>query len=77
MWQYHPNHGKDKSIHERMAELLRDSGYEEQYREPEWMAVSTDTDVYLETVETARNKSEETHRSGSSQPICGNHSIRP
>lgn len=47
-----------------MAELLRDSGYEEQYREPEWMAVSTDTDVYLETVEIAEDPKTKVDRAG-------------
>ena len=31
--KHHPNHGKDKSLHERMAELLRDSGHEENHIE--------------------------------------------
>ena len=51
--EHHPNHGEDKSLHERMAELLRDSGHEEEHRKPEWMVIPSDTDVYLETVETA------------------------
>ena len=38
-----------------MAELLWDSGHEEQHRKPEWMAVPSDTDVYLEAVETAED----------------------
>ena len=38
-----------------MAKLLRDSGHEEEHRKPEWMAVPPDTDVYLETVETAKD----------------------
>ena len=38
-----------------MAELLRDSGHEEQHRKPKWMAVPPDTDVYLETMETAED----------------------
>lgn len=75
--EYHPNQGKDKSLHERMAELLWDSGHEEKHRKPEWMVVPPDTDVYLETVETAQNQNEETHRTGSRQPLCGNNSLRP
>ena len=31
------------------------SGDEEQHREPEWVAVPPDTDVYLEAVETAKD----------------------
>ena len=45
---------------QRMAELLWNSGYEEQHRKPKRMAVPPDTDVYLETVETAQNQNEET-----------------
>ena len=44
-----------------MAELLWDSGNEEQHRKPEWMAVPPDTDVYLETMETAQDQNEETY----------------
>ena len=45
-----------------MAELLWDSGHEEQRRKPEWMAVPSDTDVYLEAVETAEDTQTETDR---------------
>ena len=55
MWEYRPNNGEDKSIYARMAELLWDSGDEEKHREPEWVAVPPDTDVYLEAVETAKD----------------------
>ena len=41
-----------------MAELLWDSGHEEQHRKPEWMAVPPDTDVYLETMEATQNQNE-------------------
>ena len=47
-----------------MAELLRNSGYEEQHRKHEWMAVPPDTDVYLETVETAKDPEEKADRLG-------------
>lgn len=47
-----------------MAELLWDSGHEEQYRKPERMAVPPDTDVYLETVETAKDPEEKADRLG-------------
>ncbi len=57
-----PNHGEDKSLHERMAELLRNSGHEEQHRKPEWMAIPSDTDVYLEAVETAKDTQTEADR---------------
>ena len=60
-----------------MAELLWDSGHEEQHGKPKQMAVSADTDVYLETVETAQKQNEKTHRTGRGQPLCGNNSLRP
>ena len=41
----------------------------------EWMAVPTDTDVYLETVEAAQNQNEETDRFGGGQSLCGNDSL--
>ena len=47
-----------------MAELLWDSGHEEQHQKPERMAVSPDTDVYLETVETAKDPEEKADRLG-------------
>ena len=75
--EHYPNHGEDKSLHERMAELLRNSGHEEQHRKPERMAVPADTDVYLETVEIAQNQNEKTGGTGSGQPLCGNNSLRP
>ena len=64
MREHSPDYGKDKSLHERMAELLRNSGHEEQHRKPERMAVPPDTDVYLETVETAQNPEEKADRPG-------------
>ena len=45
-----------------MAELLWDSGHEEQHQKPEWVAVPPDKDVYLETVETAKDTQTETDR---------------
>ena len=36
-----------------MAELLWNSGHEDQHRKPERMAVPPDTDVYLEAVENS------------------------
>jgi hypothetical protein len=52
----------NQSIHARMAELLRNCGYEEEHRGNEWMAVSKDTNVYQETVETAEDKEAEAVR---------------
>ena len=62
--EHYPNHGEDKSLHERMAELLWDSGHEEQHRKPEWMAVPPNPDVYLETMETAKDPKKKTDGAG-------------
>ena len=64
MREYHRNHGEDRSLHERMAERLRDSGHEEQHGKAERMAVPPDTDVYLEAVETAKDPEEEPDGAG-------------
>ena len=70
VWEYHPNDGKDKSIHARMVKLLRNSGDEEQHRKSEWMAVPPDTDVHLETVETAKDPEKKTNGSGNARVGC-------
>ena len=54
--EHTPFIGKDRSIHARMAELLWDCGYEEQDRNPQFMAVSQNPHVYMETVEVTQNK---------------------
>ena len=48
-----------------MAELFQHCGYEEQHRGNEWMAISKDTNVYLETVEAAEDKEAEAVRTRS------------
>lgn len=70
MREYHLSYGESKSLHERVAELLWDSGYEEQHRKSEWMVIPPNTDVYLETVETAKDPQEETKRTGSARMGC-------
>ena len=50
-----------------MVELLQYSRHEEQHRRPEWMAVQKDTDVYLETVETAKDAKTEADRTGNAR----------
>ena len=75
--QHRQKHGEDKSLHERVAELLRNSGYEEQHRKAEWMAVSKDTNVYLETMEAARNTKAEADGIGTSGMGCLRGSIQP
>ena len=62
--KHRENHGTYKRIHARMAELLQYSRYEEQHQKSEWMVVSKDTDVYLETVETAEDPKAEADRIG-------------
>ena len=62
--EHYPHDGEDKGLRERMAELLWDSGHEEQHRKHERMGVPPDTDVYLETVETAQNPEEKADGTG-------------
>lgn len=47
-----------------MAELLWNSGHEEQHRKHERMAVPPNKDVYLEAVETAKDPEKKTNGSG-------------
>ena len=53
--KYSKDHGTYKRIYARMAELLQYGRHEEQRRKAERVAVSKDTNVYLETVETAED----------------------
>ena len=70
MWEYHPSYGKDKSLYARMAELLWNSGHEEQHRKHERMAVPPNKDVYLEAVETAKDPEKKTNGSGNARVGC-------
>ena len=53
--KYSKDHGTYKRIYARMAELLQYGRHEEQRRKAERVAVSKDTNVYLETVETTKD----------------------
>lgn len=54
--KYSKDHGAYKRIYARMAELLQYGRHEKQRRKAEQVAVSKDTNVYLETVETQRRE---------------------
>ena len=53
--KYSKDHGTYKRIYARMAELLQYGRHEKQRRKAEQVVVSKDTNVYLETVETAKD----------------------
>ena len=53
--KYSKDHGTYKRIYARMAELLQYGRHEKQRRKAEQVVVSKDTNVYLETVETAED----------------------
>ena len=53
--KYSKDYGTYKRIYARMAELLQYGRHEEQRRKAERVAVSKDTNVYLETVEIAKD----------------------
>ena len=62
--KYSKDYGTYKRIYVWMAELLWYGKHEEQHRSPEWMVVQKETDVYLETVETAEDPKAEADRIG-------------
>ena len=62
--KYSKDYGTYKRIYARMAELLQYGRHEEQRRKAERVAVSKDTNVYLETVETAEDPKTEADRTG-------------
>ena len=53
--KYSKDYETYKRIYARMAELLQYGRHEEQRRKAKRVAVSKDTNVYLETVETAKD----------------------
>ena len=63
--KYSKDHGTYKRIYARMAELLQYGRHEKQRRKAEQVAVSKDTNVYLETVEAAEDKEAEAVRTRS------------
>ena len=48
-----------------MDKLLRNSKYEEQYRRYQWMALSQNTYVYMETMEETKDKGAKSNQDGS------------
>ena len=58
--------GQDKSVHARLAELLRDSEHEESHRGIEQMALPQNPDVYLETLEEAEDENPQPAKAGRS-----------
>ena len=53
--KYSKDHETNKRIYAWMVELLQYGRHEKQRRKAEQVAVSKDTNVYLETVETAKD----------------------
>ncbi len=53
-----------------MAELLRNSKHEEQHRRDQRMALPQNTHVYMETVETSKNKEKKSDKDGSTRILC-------
>ena len=47
---------KDNACGKRLAELLRDCKHEEPTRRPKWVAIPSNTYVYLEAMEEAKYK---------------------
>ncbi len=62
--KYSKDHGTYKRIYARMAELLQYGRHEKQRRKAEQVAVSKDTNVHLETMETAEDPKTKADRTG-------------
>ena len=67
--EYQTSAGKNPSLCEGMAELLWDSKYEEANRGDKRMAVPSDSNVRLETVEEAENEGEKSNKDGSTEGV--------
>ena len=65
--KYSKDYGTYKRIYARMAELLQYGRHEKQRRKAEQVAVSKDTNVYLETVETAKDAKTEANGVGNAR----------
>ena len=61
---------ENQDIGKRMAELLRNSKHEEQHRRDQRMALPQNTHVYMETVETSKNKEKKSDKDGSTRILC-------
>ena len=61
---------ENQSVCKRMAQLLRNCKHEEQYRWHQWMALSQNTHVYMETMEIAQNKEEKSYKNGNPWILC-------
>lgn len=62
--KYSKDHETNKRIYAWMVELLQYGRHEKQHRGTEWLAVSKDTDVHLETMETAEDPKTKADRTG-------------
>ena len=60
-----------------MAELLRNSKHEEQHGRHQRMALSQNTHVYMETVETSKNKEKKSDKDGSTRILSEHGSKLP
>ena len=65
MWKCCDSNEYDKSIYAGLAKLLQYSRHEMEHRKAKWLAVSKDTDVYLETVEATENENAKVNRTWS------------
>lgn len=68
---------ENKSVCERMAELLWNSKHERKYRNNQLVAVSSDPDVHLETMEETKNEGKKPKKDGNPKEICTYGSKQP
>ena len=62
--------GKDKSLCKGMAELLWDSKHEEPDRGYKRVAVPSNPNVHMETVEETKDQTEKSYENGNSRVLC-------
>ena len=70
MSEHQAKSGEDQGLCQRVDELLRYRKHEEPNRRSQRMAVPTNSHVYLEAVETAKDKETASHQSWDTGLLC-------
>ena len=65
--EYQAEPWENQGVRKRVTELLWNSKHEEQYRRHQWMALSQNTYVYMETMEETENKGKQSNEDGSAK----------
>ena len=65
-------HERSETVHDRLAELLRDSVHEAEDAGMGQMAAAQDSGIYLEAMEEAENQTEKPDEAGRAGVFCAN-----